>query len=84
MSGGNGARWRLTRSKILLAAGLGGVFHETVIAESPRPYLLVLFGAMMGLAGFARLDDLLASRGITIVLDRQPEPEPEPEPGSDP
>lgn len=69
-----GAGWALTRSKILLGAGLLGVTHETVISENPRPYLLLLFASMCGLASFLKLDDLLASRRFRITLDES-EPE---------
>lgn len=62
---GAGAAWSLIRAIILLVAGLLGTFHETVIAKTPRPYLLLLFASMMGLASFARLDDIIAKRGVT-------------------
>jgi hypothetical protein len=77
-----GAAWRLTRSKILLAFGLLGAFHETVVAQSPRPYLLLLFASMMGLASLAKLDDIINKRGITISFDKpeRPSNESEPEP----
>lgn len=34
---------------IMKYAGLAGVIYETAWAETDRPYLLALFGAMMGL-----------------------------------
>jgi hypothetical protein len=44
--------WSVTRDVILFLAGLGGVIHETLIASSERPTLLILFAAMMGLPAF--------------------------------
>lgn len=40
----------------LFLAGLGGVIHETVVADVPDESLLVLFGAMMGLPFVFRHD----------------------------
>lgn len=47
---------RMTRSGVLFAVGLLGVFHETVINEVDRPTLLLLFAAMIGLPAFIRQD----------------------------
>ncbi len=38
---------------LLLAGGLLGVGYETVVDKIERPYLLVMFGGMMGLAEIA-------------------------------
>ena len=66
---GTGAGWAVTRSKILLAAGLLGVAHETLLRDADRPYLLLLFASMMGLASFLKLDDLLTSRRFRVSID---------------
>lgn len=42
------------RDMILLAAGLAGVAHETVVEKGERPSLLLLFGAMMALPVYLR------------------------------
>ncbi len=48
---------RIGRDGILFFAGLAGVFHETVIADSERPSLLFLFATMIGLPAFLRSDE---------------------------
>lgn len=53
--------WNDQRDILLFLAGLGGVFHETVIQTGERPTLLILFAAMMGLPAFLRADE--ARRG---------------------
>lgn len=47
----------ITRDSVLFAAGLIGVFYETVFDKADRPTLLLMFGAMMGLPAFLRTDD---------------------------
>jgi hypothetical protein len=45
---------------VLMLCGLAGVGYETVIDKVDRPYLLVLFGGMLGLSEIAhsfRKDD---------------------------
>jgi len=49
---------RISRDTALLAGGLLGVFHETVIQNGQRPSLLVLFAAMMGLPLYLRRNGL--------------------------
>lgn len=44
--------WNVTRDVLLLVSGLAGVFHETVMSNTERPSLLVLFAAMLGLPAF--------------------------------
>ena len=44
--------WEAKRNLALFAAGLAGVFHETVLTTAERPTLLILFAAMMGLPAF--------------------------------
>lgn len=43
-------RWRaISRDTVLFVAGLLGVLHETLVYQpSERPFLLAIFGAMMG------------------------------------
>lgn len=50
-------RLRVTRDGILFFAGLLGVVHETLIAKTDRPTLLLLFAAMMGLPAFLNKDE---------------------------
>lgn len=38
------------RRDILFWAGLAGITYETVVEHADRPYLLAVFGAMVGLA----------------------------------
>lgn len=50
-------RWKNVRDIVLFVAGLAGVFHETVMAATERPTLLLMFAAMMGLPAFLRTDE---------------------------
>jgi len=47
---------------VVRLAGLAGILHETIIAETERPTLLLLFGAMVGLPAFLQLDRRLRDR----------------------
>lgn len=49
--------WRNIRDVVLFLGGLGGVAHETLVAEVSDPQLLILFAAMMGLPAFLRGDE---------------------------
>lgn len=49
-------KWPALRDILLFFGGMGGVFHETVLAVGERPTLLILFAAMMGLPAFLRMD----------------------------
>lgn len=49
-------RWTAYRDTILFTAGLLGVAHETLVSNVERPWLLAIFGAMMGLPAFLQLD----------------------------
>jgi hypothetical protein len=49
-------KYNFLRDVILLIAGLSGILHETVIENSERPTLLMLFAAMIGLPAFLRKD----------------------------
>ena len=55
-------RLRITRDGVLFAAGLIGIAHETLIAESERATLLLLFGAMLGLPAFLNKDEKAQER----------------------
>lgn len=46
----------LSRDAVLFGFGLAGIFYETVFDNADRPTLLILFGAMVGLPAFLRLD----------------------------
>lgn len=48
---------RLTRNTVLFVVGLLGVAHETLVNESDRPTLLLLFAAMIGLPAFLSADE---------------------------
>lgn len=48
---------RVGRDAVLFVVGLLGILHETVIVHGERPTLLLLFGAMVGLPAFIRLDE---------------------------
>lgn len=52
-----GSRWPLIRDVVLFMVGIGGIIHETAIAETAEPSLLVLFGACVGLPAFLRKDE---------------------------
>ena len=47
----------VTRDGALFLAGLAGVAHETLFADTERPTLLILFAGMMGLPAFLRKDE---------------------------
>lgn len=42
-------RWRFYRDITMFLAGVAGVAHETVAKDLERPFLLLVFVAMMGL-----------------------------------
>lgn len=48
---------KIGRDSVLFLSGLGGIFHETVIADQERPTLLLLFATMVGLPAFLRSDE---------------------------
>lgn len=50
-------RLRLTRDGVIFVVGLLGIIHQTLVVHTDRPTLLLLFGAMIGLPAFLRLDD---------------------------
>jgi hypothetical protein len=51
-------RWpHITRDTVLFVVGMAGIIHEMALTNVDRPYLLVLFGAMVGLPVFIRSTD---------------------------
>jgi hypothetical protein len=54
---------RIGRDSMLFFSGLAGVFHETVVNESERPTLLLLFATMIGLPAFLRFDEKKDTEG---------------------
>jgi hypothetical protein len=48
---------RITRDIILFTGGLLGVAHETLLGSAERPFLLAIFGGMMGMPVFLRRDE---------------------------
>lgn len=49
--------WTRARSAILFGGGLLGVTHETLLAATERPSLLIVFTTMMGLPAFIGKDE---------------------------
>jgi hypothetical protein len=45
------------RTAVLFLGGLAGVAYETLVNQSDRPTLLIMFGAMMGLPLFLKSDE---------------------------
>lgn len=54
---------RVSRDTVLFAAGILGVVHETIIASTERPQLLMMFAAMMGLPAFLKADEAKKGSG---------------------
>lgn len=54
--------WPQLRDMILFFGGLGGVAHETFLASTDRPELLIVFAAMMGLPAFLQADQRISRR----------------------
>lgn len=48
---------KVSRDTILLVVGILGVAHETLINNTDRPTLLLLFAAMIGLPAFIKQDE---------------------------
>lgn len=48
---------KIGRDSVLFFAGLAGITHETLMAETERPSLLILFATMIGLPAFLRSDE---------------------------
>jgi len=52
---------------VLFTAGLAGVFHQTVVRETPSPAALGAFLVMMGLTPVLRADERRRERTIRII-----------------
>lgn len=50
-------RLRLTRDAIIFYTGWAGIVYETLLSNSDRNSLLILFGSMIGLPAALRLDE---------------------------
>lgn len=50
-------RLRFTRDGVLFVSGLIGIGYETLVSQTDRPTLLLLFGAMIGLPAFLNKDE---------------------------
>ncbi len=50
-------KFTVTRDSVLFVFGLAGIVYETVVMQTERPTLLVLFGACIGLPAFLRKDE---------------------------
>lgn len=48
---------KISRDTVLLIVGILGVAHETLINNTDRPTLLLLFAAMIGLPAFINQDE---------------------------
>ena len=48
---------KISRDTILLIVGILGVTHETLVSNTDRPTLLLLFAAMIGLPAFINQDE---------------------------
>lgn len=70
------SRWtiRVTRNSILFVVGLAGVAHETLVNDSDRPTLLLLFAAMIGLPAFLTRDERPSSPEKTPSLGSSDSP----------
>lgn len=53
---------KVARDTILFVVGLLGVAHETLVNNSDRPTLLLLFAAMIGLPAFIGKDEKEADK----------------------
>lgn len=65
---------KVGRDTILFVGGLLGIFHETVIQETERSALLVLFATMVGLPAFLRSDEKKAEEPKAPKTSEPPEP----------
>jgi hypothetical protein len=48
---------RLSRDVVIFVIGIVGILHEIFLSVTDRPYLIILFGAMIGLPAFLRIDE---------------------------
>lgn len=61
---------KIGRDTLLFIGGMAGIFHETVIQETERSALLVLFATMIGLPAFLRSDEKDAEVAPPAPADR--------------
>lgn len=52
----------IIQKSILFVVGLLGVGHETLVAKTERPTLLLLFAAMVGLPAFLSRDEKIEKK----------------------
>jgi hypothetical protein len=57
------------RTGVLFLGGLAGVAYETLVNQSDRPTLLIMFGAMMGLPLFLKSDEKHPPPAIEVRSD---------------
>jgi hypothetical protein len=50
-------RLRLSRDGAIFVVGILGIVHEIFLSAVDRPYLILLFGTMIGLPAFLRIDE---------------------------
>lgn len=63
------------RDALLFVGGMAGIAHETIIAANPREALLLLFGAMIGVIPFLRLEDAIEKmrqKALEDIKEREP------------
>lgn len=67
-------RWhvKLTRDAVLFLVGILGIIHETVVAKTQRPELLVVFAGMVGLPAFLRTDEAKSKIEIKDETEETP------------
>lgn len=53
----NAPTFAQVRAAVLLGGGLAGVAYVTLVDQTDRPTLLIMFGAMLGLPLFLRNDE---------------------------
>lgn len=61
------------RTALLFGGGLAGVCYVTLVDQTDRPTLLILFAAMMGLPLFLRSDEKNPPPIIQVPLPPSPE-----------
>jgi hypothetical protein len=48
---------KATRDVVIFSTGIVGIVHEIFFANTDRPTLIILFGAMIGLPAFLHFDE---------------------------
>ncbi len=57
------------RDAVLFVVGLAGITYVTVTDGGDRPTLLILFGGMIGLPAFLRVDEKKKTNGSDVKTD---------------